>query len=121
MLRPESYAAGAWIAPGDNARAINGPVTGAVIAMAGGAAPDAQAMLDWARTTGGPALRATGCHDRARMIKALGSYISERKEELYALNPLTGATRRDGAVDIEGGIGTMMVMAGKGRREMPDG
>ena len=121
MLKPESYAAGAWIAPGDNARAINGPVTGAVIAMAGGPAPDAQAMLDWARNTGGPALRAMGFHDRARMIKALGSYIAERKEELYALNPLTGATRRDGAVDIEGGIGTMMVMAGKGRREMPDG
>lgn len=121
MLRPESYAAGSWIAPGEDARAINGPVTGKVIAMAGGKAPDAQAMLDWARNQGGPALRAMGFHDRARMIKALGSYIGERKEELYALNPLTGATRRDGAVDIEGGIGTLFVIASKGRREMPDG
>ena len=121
MLRPASYAAAQWIAPGDHARAINGPVTGKVIAEAGGAPLDIQAMLDWARLTGGPALRAMTFHERARMIKAVGQYIAARKEELYALNPLTGATRRDGAVDIEGGIGTMMVISGKGRREMPDG
>ena len=121
MLNPESYAAGKWIAPGQDARPIYGPVTGEVIARAGSAMPDAQAMLDHARNVGGPALRAMGFHDRARRIKALAAYIGERKEQLYEINPLTGATRRDGAVDIDGGIGTMMVMAGKGRREMPDG
>lgn len=121
MLRPESFAAGRWIAPGASARAVIGPVTGAPIAEAGGAALDIPAMLDWARDTGGPALRAMTFHDRARLIKALAQYIAGRKEELYALNPLTGATRRDGAIDIDGGIGTMMVIAAKGRREMPDG
>lgn len=121
MLRPASYANATWIEPGDAARPIHGPVTGQVIATAGGAPLDVQAMLDWARTVGGPALRAMTFHDRARMIKALALYLGERKEELYAMNPLTGATRRDGAIDIDGGIGTMMVIAGKGRREMPDG
>lgn len=121
MLKPESFAAGAWIAPGDGARAIHGPNDSSQIALAGGAGLDVQAMLDWARNTGGPALREMGFHDRARMLKALAGYLTERKEELYALNTLTGATRRDGAVDIEGGIGTLAVIAGKGRREMPDG
>ncbi len=121
MLRPASYAAGKWIEPGAAARAVHGPVRGDVIARAGGAALDVQGMLDWARTVGGPALRAMGFHDRARLIKALALYLGERKEELYAINPLTGATRRDGAIDIDGGIGTMMVIASKGRREMPDG
>ena len=121
MLRPESFAAGKWIAPGAGARGVFGPVTGEQIAVAGGPAPDAQAMLDWARNVGGPALRAMGFHDRARLIKDLAQYLDGRKEELYALNPLTGATRRDGAVDIEGGIGTMFVFASKGRRELPDG
>ncbi|MEX0281542.1 MAG: phenylacetic acid degradation bifunctional protein PaaZ [Arenibacterium sp.] len=121
MLRPASFANARWIAPGADARAIHGPVTGDKIAVAGGAELDVQGMLDWARLTGGPALRAMTFHERAKMLKALATYISERKEELYALNPLTGATRRDGAVDIDGGIGTMMVIAGKGRREMPDG
>jgi oxepin-CoA hydrolase/3-oxo-5,6-dehydrosuberyl-CoA semialdehyde dehydrogenase len=121
MLRPASYAMAHWIAPGKDARAINGPVTGELIAQAGGAPLDVQGMLDWARGTGGPALRAMTFHDRARMIKALAVYLGEHKEALYALNPLTGATRRDGAIDIDGGIGTMQVIAGKGRREMPDG
>jgi len=121
MLRPHSYACGTWTAPGDAAQEIVGPVTGQVIAQAGGAALDMQAMLDHARLVGGPALRAMGFHDRARMIKALAGYLDTHKEQLYALNPLTGATRRDGWVDIDGGIGTMGLFAAKGRREMPDG
>ena len=118
---PASYAMAKWIEPGEAARDVHGPVTGEKIARAGGAVLDVQSMLGWARNTGGPALRAMTFHERAKMIKAVALYLSERKEELYALNFLTGATRRDGAVDIEGGIGTMMVIAGKGRREMPDG
>jgi len=121
MLRPASYAMAQWIEPGAEARPVIGPVTATRIAVAGGAALDVQGMLDWARGTGGPALRAMTFHDRAKMLKALATYIAGRKEELYALNPLTGATRADGAIDIEGGIGTMMVIASKGRREMPDG
>lgn len=121
MLRPASYAMAKWVEPGADARAVIGPVTAKQIALAGGAALDVLGMLDWARLVGGPALRAMTFHERAKMIKALAVYLGTRKEELYALNPLTGATRRDGAVDIEGGIGTMMVIASKGRREMPDG
>ena len=37
------------------------------------------------------------------MLKALGLAIMARKEELYELNYLTGATRKDGWIDIEGG------------------
>jgi len=121
MMTPESYAQGRWIGPGEAARPVHGPVDGSLIARAGGAELDFQGMIDWAVTKGGPALREMTFHQRARMLKALAGYLNGRKEELYALNPLTGATRRDGAVDIDGGIGTMFVFASKGRREMPDG
>lgn len=120
MLKPESYQAGRWIGPGQAAQVLHSPVTGAEIALAGSAL-DPQAMLDHARATGGPALRALGFHVRARMLKALATYLDGRKEELSALNPLTGATRRDGWVDIDGGILTLFAFAAKGRREMPDG
>ncbi|MDA3889305.1 MAG: phenylacetic acid degradation bifunctional protein PaaZ, partial [Allgaiera sp.] len=120
MLRPESYQAGRGIGPGAAAQVLRSPVTGEEIARAGSTI-DPQAMLDHARGTGGPALRALGFHDRARMLKALGQYLDGRKEELYALNPLTGATRRDGWVDIDGGILTLFAFASKGRRELPDG
>ena len=115
-----SYAAGEWVTPA-NPRPIHDAATGALVAETGGAAPDVEAMADHARRVGGPALRAMTFHDRARMLKALATYLTGRKEELYALNYATGATRSDGAVDIEGGIGTLFVYASKGRKEMPDG
>jgi len=86
------------------------------MARAGGAALDFGEMIDWAKARGGSALREMGFHERARMLKALATYLDGRKEELYALNPLTGATRKDGWIDIDGGIGTMFVFASKGCR-----
>ena len=64
-----SFAAGQWIAPGAGARSISSAITGEVIATAGNDALDVQAMLDHARSKGGPALRALTFHDRARMLK----------------------------------------------------
>jgi oxepin-CoA hydrolase/3-oxo-5,6-dehydrosuberyl-CoA semialdehyde dehydrogenase len=120
MLQLGAYAAGRWIDPDDSARNMHSAVTGAVVAR-GGARLDMAAMIDHAVTVGGPALRAMDFHQRARMLKALAQYLDGRKEELYALNPLSGATRADGWIDIDGGIGTMFVFASKGRRDMPEG
>ncbi len=121
MLTPSSYIAGHFIGPGKAAQAIESPVTGDAIARAGSDNIDFGASIDWATATGGPALRAMNIHDRARMVKALALMLDARKEELYAINPLTGATRKDGWIDIEGGIMTALTMASKARREMPDG
>ncbi|REC54565.1 phenylacetic acid degradation bifunctional protein PaaZ [Rhodosalinus sediminis] len=116
-----SFAAGEWVAPGQGARDIASAVTGEVIASAGNSALDAQAMLDHARGTGGPALRKLTFHDRARMLKALAQYLDRHKQVLYDLSFDTGATQADHLIDIDGGIGTLFVFASKGRREMPDG
>lgn len=116
----ESFAAGAWIAPGEGARPIHSAVTGEVFAEAGNNALDVQAMLDHARTKGGPALRAMTFHDRARMLKALAVHLGKHKQALYDISFATGATQSDHMIDIDGGIGTMFVFASKGRRELPD-
>lgn len=115
-----SYAAGNWIAPGADARTIASAITGQVIASAGNSALDMQAMLDHARTVGGPALRALTFHDRARMLKALATHLGAHKQALYDLSFNTGATQSDHLIDIDGGIGTMFVFASKGRRDLPD-
>ncbi|MFK7868101.1 MAG: phenylacetic acid degradation bifunctional protein PaaZ [Roseobacter sp.] len=115
-----SFSAGHWVAPDDAARRIHSAITGAPIARAGTARPDAQKMLAYAREKGGPALRSLTFHDRARMTKALALYIKEHRAALYDLSYDTGATLRDHKIDIDGGIGTMLVIASKGRREMPD-
>jgi oxepin-CoA hydrolase/3-oxo-5,6-dehydrosuberyl-CoA semialdehyde dehydrogenase len=57
--------------------------------------------------------------ERAAALKALALYLMERKEELYAISHLTGATRQDSWVDVEGGIGTLFAYASMGSRELP--
>ncbi|NNK15730.1 MAG: phenylacetic acid degradation bifunctional protein PaaZ [Sulfitobacter sp.] len=120
MLDVQSFAAGQWIAPGAGARSIASAITGEVIAQAGNDALDVQAMLGHAREVGGAALRKMTFHDRARMLKAVALYLMERKQALYDLSYDTGATLSDHKIDVDGGIGTMLVFASKGRREMPD-
>ena len=120
MLNVHSYAAGEWIAPDSSARPIENAVTGAIMAQAGTSALPVGSMLDYARTRGGPALRALTFHDRAKMLKGLAQHLGEHKQALYDLSFATGATQRDHLIDIDGGIGTLFVYASKGRRELPD-
>jgi len=120
IMQLESYACGKWVAPSGNVRKIRSAVTGEEIASAGSDGLDFQAMLDYAKEKGGTALRKMTFHDRARMLKALATYLNERREPLYELSYKTGATLADSKVDIDGGFGTVFVFASKGRREMPD-
>ncbi|TCL10136.1 oxepin-CoA hydrolase/3-oxo-5,6-dehydrosuberyl-CoA semialdehyde dehydrogenase [Shimia isoporae] len=115
-----SFAKGAWVAPAEGARTIASAITGEVIATAGNDALDVQGMLDYAREIGGPALRKMTFHDRARMLKALALHLREHRDAMYSLSFNTGATQADHLIDIDGGIGTMLVFASKGRKEMPD-
>lgn len=117
----QSFAAGKWICPGEGARPIASAITGKIIAKAGNDALDVQAMLGYARDVGGPALRSLTFHDRARLLKALALHLKERRQLLYDQSFDTGSTQSDHLIDIDGGIGTMLVYASKGRREMPDG
>jgi len=116
-----NYARDQWIAGDHSALAeINSAIDGSLVARTGSGGLDFAAMLHHARTVGGPALRKLTFHERARIIKGLGLAILERKEELYELSYLTGATRKDGWIDIEGGAGTLLSFSSKGRRELPD-
>src|SRR5260221_7753043 len=119
-LKLLNYERDQWIAGGGDLAEIASAIDGAPVALTGSRGLDFGAMLAHAREVGGPALRKLTFHDRARMLKALGQAIMARKEELYALNYLTGATRKDGWIDIEGGAGTLFSFSSKGRRELPD-
>jgi len=116
----QNYACGRWIAGAGRGAEICSAVDGTVIARTGSDGLDFKTVVRHARAVGGPALRALTLHRRAAMVKALGQAIMERKEELYALNTLTGATRKDGWIDIEGGAGTLFSIASRARRELPD-
>ncbi|WP_426693225.1 phenylacetic acid degradation bifunctional protein PaaZ [Sphingomonas sediminicola] len=115
-----NYAFDRWTPGEGNLAELTCAIDGAPVATAGSGGLDFGAMLKHAREVGGPALRKLTFHERARMLKALGQAIMARKEELYELNYLTGATRKDGWIDIEGGAGTLFSFSSKGRRELPD-
>ena len=80
---------------------------------------DFDEAVTYARKTGVPSLMALDFQKRAQCLKALALYLMERKEELYKVSHLTGATRPDSWVDIEGGIGTLFAYASMGSRELP--
>jgi oxepin-CoA hydrolase/3-oxo-5,6-dehydrosuberyl-CoA semialdehyde dehydrogenase len=118
--RLESYVEGAWRRGDGEGQPVLNAATGNVHALIGTEGLDFKAALAWGRAKGGPALRAMTIHERALMLKAVGLKLMELKEEFYLENFATGATRRDGWIDIEGGIGTMLTFASKARRELPN-
>lgn len=120
LINVQSFSAGNWVTPGNSAAKIISPIDGKEIGICGGGELNFRSMAEHARDVGGKALRKMTFHDRAHKLKALAVYLNERKDELYKLSFLTGATQTDGMIDIDGGISTMFVFSSKGRREMPD-
>lgn len=120
-LKLLNYAQDRWYGAEGGLAPVESAVTGEVYAETGSGGLDFAAMLDHARTVGGPALRAMTFHQRAWLLKNLANAIMARKEELYELSYETGATRTDGWIDIEGGASTLFSFSSKGRRELPNG
>ncbi|KQW18272.1 enoyl-CoA hydratase [Afipia sp. Root123D2] len=119
-MKLESYVRGQWVAPGKDITDIRSAVTGDTVAQATSGGLDMREVLAYARNTGGPNLRRLTFHQRADLLKKLAQYLTERKDQLYKLSFQTGATRTDNMIDVDGGIGTLFVYAGKGRRELPN-
>ena len=106
MTRIESFALGEWVTGSGAGTPLHDAVTGEQIGDASSGGLDFAAMLAYGRATGGTALRRLTFHQRARMLKALALYLTERKEEFYRVSRFTGATRGESWIDIDGGIGT---------------
>lgn len=118
--RLESYVLGQWTPGAKDGQTLLDAGTGEPVATIDSTGIDFAEVLNYGRTVAGRKLRALSFHDRAGMLKALGLKLMEQKEEFYTESLRTGATRPDGWVDIEGGIGTMLTFASKGRRELPN-
>ncbi len=116
----ESYIGGRWVRGAGQAVPLLDASTGRPVALIDASGIDFAESLAHGRSKGGPALRKMSFHERALMLKALGQKLMEGKDEFYALSTATGATRTDSWIDIEGGIGTLLSYASKGRRELPN-
>jgi len=119
-MKIESYACGAWTPGTDDGVEVRNAINGETIGQVSSLGLDFADMLNHGRNRGGPALRQMTIHDRANMLKALAKYLLDKKEAFYDISAKTGATRADGWVDIEGGIGTVFAYSGIARRELPN-
>jgi oxepin-CoA hydrolase/3-oxo-5,6-dehydrosuberyl-CoA semialdehyde dehydrogenase len=119
-MRLENYVQGEWVQCAGPATDLFNAVTGEKFAEASTSGIDMRGVLAYARSVGGPKLRALTFHERARMLKALGQYLTERKEAFYEVSKATGATKTDSWIDIDGGFGTLFAYGSRGRRDFPD-
>ena len=115
-----SYVGGAWVGPAGDGRPAFDAVTGEEVARVSSAGIDMAAALEYGRRAGGPALRELTFHQRAALLKSLGSMLREHREELYALSARAGSTLYDARFDVDGGIGVLLSYASKARRELPN-
>jgi oxepin-CoA hydrolase/3-oxo-5,6-dehydrosuberyl-CoA semialdehyde dehydrogenase len=116
----ESYVNGAWTAGRGDGVEVSHAVTGEPIGRVDSTGIDFSDVLRHGRDTGGKALRALTIHDRANLLKNLAKHLLGKKEHFYEISSMTGATRADSWVDIEGGIGTVFSFSGIARRELPN-
>lgn len=119
LIALDNYAAGQWISSGEKGETLFNAITGEAVYRADSSGLDFAEMMHYARRVGNPALRKMTFHQRGLMLKALAMHLMSKKEQFYQISALTGATRADSWVDIEGGIGNLFTYASL-RRQFPD-
>lgn len=119
MIQVKNYVLGQWVAGEGSETNLYNAINGDKIGESSSAGLDYKAVLAYGREKGGRALRKMTFQERGRMLKALAMFLLEKKESYYALSALTGATRVDSWIDIEGGIGNLFANASL-RRQFPD-
>ena len=119
MAKLGNYITGRWIEGDAEGQPLYDATTGNLIAHASTKGLDFSVILEYARSTGNPALRRMTFPERGRMLRALAIHLREHLETFYRLSYLTGATRADSWIDLEGGIGNLFSYASL-RRRFPD-
>ncbi|HSI50210.1 MAG TPA: phenylacetic acid degradation bifunctional protein PaaZ [Ideonella sp.] len=116
----QSFIGGRWIGQ-QHSQSLLSAINGQPVADTHAENLDFGEAVTHARGPGVAALLKLDFQQRAARLKALGAYLNEHKETLYEVSRHTGATRRDGWVDIEGGSGTLYAYASLGSNGLPSG
>jgi oxepin-CoA hydrolase/3-oxo-5,6-dehydrosuberyl-CoA semialdehyde dehydrogenase len=112
MLELRSFLAGRWVAGTAGHQTLLNPATEEPLAKAASDGLDLGAALDYARRTGGPALRALSFAERGALLKAMADAMQEMRDELLELGIANGGnTRSDAKFDVDGAIATLLAYA----------
>jgi oxepin-CoA hydrolase/3-oxo-5,6-dehydrosuberyl-CoA semialdehyde dehydrogenase len=111
-----NYIQGQWLEHEGAGIAQFNAVTGEQIGTCGSEGLDYAAMRTYAMETGGAALRRMTFQERGLMLKKLALHMHGLRKKYYPISSMTGATKVDSWIDIDGGIGTLFAYASLRRK-----
>lgn len=104
----ENYAAGRWQAGAGAGAALRDPITGAELVRVTRDGIDLSTAFDYARKTGGSALRALGYAERAALLAGTVGVLKANRDAYFDIATRNaGTVRKDSAIDIDGAIYTL--------------
>ncbi len=118
-MKIQNYILGNWEDGEGVELELHSAITGENFGSVSSAGLDYASILEYGREKGGSALRKMTFQERGLMLKALALHLIEIKNKFYSLSAVTGATKVDSWIDIEGGIGNLFANASL-RRQFPD-
>ena len=119
MKNYQNYVLGSWIKGDGDFKSLHNAITGKIIGQVSTKGLDFKDILNYARNVGGPNLRKMTFQERGLMLKKLALHLLAKKNLFYPISYLSGATKIDSWIDIEGGIGNLFTNASL-RRQFPD-
>jgi oxepin-CoA hydrolase/3-oxo-5,6-dehydrosuberyl-CoA semialdehyde dehydrogenase len=112
MLELRSFVSNRWQAGSGTPQTLLNPTTEEPLAQASSQGVDFAAALHYARTVGGPALRAMTFAERGAALKSIADAIQGEREKLLDLGIANGGnTRSDAKFDVDGAIATLLAYA----------
>jgi 3,4-dehydroadipyl-CoA semialdehyde dehydrogenase len=127
MTTLKSYLCGDWRQGQGEGEPLLNPATEEILGYATADGLDRKEALDFARSQGGPALRALTFKERGVLIQQTAALLQKNRDELIGLAMANGGnTRSDAKFDIDGAIVTLQAFAEVGhsigdRRLLQDG
>ena len=115
MTKLKSYLCGEWQEGEGDVEALLNPATEDILAHACADGLDRKRALDFARSQGGPALRALTFRQRAELVQRTAALLQKNRDELIGLAMSNGGnTRSDAKFDVDGAIATLQAYAETG-------
>lgn len=116
-MKLKSFVNGQWHDASGNTATLLNPATEETLAEAGTGGIDFAAALQYARSVGGPALRALTFAERAEKLQALYDALFACREEFIELAISNGGnTRNDAKFDVDGATATLLAYVDTGKQ-----
>jgi 3,4-dehydroadipyl-CoA semialdehyde dehydrogenase len=121
-MRLANFVSGQWREGTGPGEPIIDPVTGEELARVSSQGIDIELALEFARSTGGPALHLLTYNQRAGLLAKIGEILTANRDEYFRISLLnSGTTQADASFDVDGAIYTMKYYAKIGRALQENG